>query len=82
MKLIRIPKTFYTDHWERALPTPEIIRETSRHYFVAADDPSLPELLDDALFYAHPHGPDAPWLRGLKASARATAHAIRAAGAA
>lgn len=82
MKLIRIPKAFLLDHWERALPTPEIIRETGRHYFVSADDPAVPELLADADYYAHPYGPDAEWLFGLKASARATAKALRAGGAA
>lgn len=77
MNLIRLPQKFFTDHWERALPTPEVVRETKSHVFVRADDPALPELLNDAEYYAHPNGPDADWLGGLKASARATVRAIK-----
>lgn len=74
--MIRLPKLFFDDHWERELPTPVIIKETARHYFVSADDPAIPELLDDAEYYTDPYGPDAPW---LKRSALATANAIRSA---
>ena len=79
MITIRLPKQFFDDHWERELPTPAIIKQTRQHYYVAADDPALPELLDDADYYAGAYGPDAPW---LKSSARATVKAIRAGGAA
>lgn len=82
--LIRLPWRFYTDHLERGLPTPaEHERSNARHVWVRADDPALPELLDDARYYADPHGPDgggmdAAWYRGLKASAKATVAAIEA----
>lgn len=75
--IIRIPWKFALDHSERDLDTPEVVRETRSHWFIRADDPALPELLNDAEFYADPWGPDAEWLGGLKASARATIRAIR-----
>lgn len=76
MAEIRIPKRFFLDHWERDLPTPEILRDTAKHYFISSDDPNLPELLDDAAHYAHAHGPDeAP--AGLKPAARALIEAVR-----
>jgi hypothetical protein len=76
---IRLPVFFFRDHEERDLPTPVVLRRTARHVFVSADDIELAELLDDAEFYAHRYGPDGDGLSGLKASARATAAAIRAA---
>lgn len=75
--LIRIPWVFALDHDERELPTPEIVKSTKSHWWVRADDPALPELLSDAEHYAHPWGPDAEGLGGLKASAKATVRAIR-----
>jgi hypothetical protein len=72
--LIRIPKRFLDDHLERDLPTPEIVRETSLHYFIASGDPAIGELIEDARHYAD--GLDeAP--RGIVMSARATLRAIR-----
>lgn len=73
IRLIRIPIQFFEDHHARALPTPEIVRDTRRHYFISADDPHLESLRSDAEFYADRWGPDAPW---LKVSARATVAAI------
>lgn len=75
--LIRLPVTFFIDHEERSLPTPTVVRETKSHFFVASGDPALGELLSDAEHYAHPYGPDADGLSGLKASAKATVRAIR-----
>lgn len=76
-QLIRLPIKFMLDHSERDLDTPEIVRHTKSHWWVDAADPALSELLNDAEFYSHPYGPDAEWLGGLKASARATVRAIR-----
>lgn len=76
-KLIRLPPSFYQDHDERDLPTPEDVGKAKSYVLVRADDPALPELLNDAEHYAHPWGPDAEGLSGLKASARATVRAIR-----
>lgn len=56
--LIKLPKRFFNDHYDRDLPTPEIVSETARHYIVDRDDPAIPELLNDAEFYASPDGPD------------------------
>ena len=76
-KLIRIPKGFYQDHADRDLPTPEVVRCTSRHLYVRSDDPALPELLNDAEYYSDPHG---PWAGiGLRSSALATVRAIASA---
>lgn len=77
VKTIKLPPAFYEDHDERDLPTPEDIGKAKSYVLVRADDPALGELLDDAEHYAHPWGPDAEGLSGLKASARATVRAIR-----
>lgn len=74
-KLIRIPDRFYRDHMDRDLPTPEVVRFTSRHIYISSDDPALPELLDDAEYYADPWGPDGGI--GLRMSAKATVKAIK-----
>jgi hypothetical protein len=50
---LKIGVTFYDDHGDRELPTPEEVRRTRRTVTIRADDPALPELIDDALFYAH-----------------------------
>lgn len=74
---IRIPPAFYADHADRSLPTPEDLSNAKNYVLVRADDPALPELLNDAEYYASPYGPDADYLGGLKASAKATVRAIR-----
>ena len=76
--LICIPRKFYEDHGERCLPTPEAHRTTARHVFVDINDPLLPELLDDAEYYADERG-ICPEVRGICRSAKATAKAITAA---
>lgn len=74
---IRIPKRFFVDHWERDLPTPKILKETSSHYYIDAKDEALDELISDAKHYADPRATDAEqWLRNsasalLKALGRA-----------
>ena len=77
--LIRIPRVFLDDHAERDLPTPAIPKSTRPYYWIRADDPALPELVNDAEYYAE-GGIDTrafPHLFGLVASARATLAAIR-----
>ena len=76
--LVRIPRKFYEDHDERCLPTPVAHRTTTRHVFVDINDPLLPELLDDAEYYADERG-ICPEVRGICRSAKATAKAITAA---
>jgi len=73
---LRIPKVFFDDHYGRALDTPAIVRATKAHYYIDAADPFIPELRSDAEFYCHPFGPDAYYLGGLKASARALLKAL------
>lgn len=73
---IRLPLTFYIDHDERGLPTPEDIGNLKSRIVIRADDPALGELLSDAEYYAHPSGPDAA-PRGVILSAVATVRAIR-----
>lgn len=71
--MIRLPKRFMDDHSERDLPTPEVVRETKTHYYVDPLDPNLPELLDDAKYYAE----DVDCVpAGIVASARATVAAL------
>ena len=69
-----IPKAYYRDHVECECEAPDIIRETSRHYVISAEEtPELAELRSRAAFYAEPHiDADTPHLRGIVASARAT----------
>lgn len=76
MKTVKVRARFYIDHQERDLPSPAIIKNLGSKYVVSLDDPDLPELLSDAEFYASKNGPDL-LPPGLKASARATAKAIR-----
>lgn len=75
---VAIPRAFYDDHTGRELLTPPAIRTTRRHYVISLYGVATDELLDDADHYAHPDGPDMIDI-GLKASARATAKAIRSA---
>jgi len=80
--MIRIPRRFYDDHFDRDLDSPAILKETKAHYWIDRTDPATRELLSDALFYGQPDHFD--WsdssLRGLIISARATATAINAPG--
>lgn len=75
MTKISLPRYFYWDHHERDLPTPKMLIGNRAHIIVAADDPALQDLLDDAKHYASPNGPD-QLPPGLKSSARATVRAI------
>lgn len=61
--IIRIPRTFFDDHQGRMLPTPEVVKETSRNVWVVAEGPGWNDLIADAEFYAGPWGPDdAGWV--------------------
>ena len=79
MKLTRIPKRFFDDHFERGLPTPPVVKSTSMHYWIDVTDPSVPDLLDDADFYrtemtnGYAYGTGL----GLQRSADATYNAIQ-----
>ena len=76
--LIKIPQRFFQDHAERDLDTPEIIKMTSTHYWIKADDPHITELYQDAKFYAKPWIDSVPGdgLWGIVVSARATKRAL------
>lgn len=54
MVRIRVPRLFIDDHIERELPTPVLHGNdgSGRQYVIDTDDPNLPELLDDARYYA------------------------------
>lgn len=72
---LTIPAAFLADHAERDLPTPTILRAKGSRVVVCADDPALPDLIDDARYYAE-NGNDAPsW---LKRSAAALLKALSA----
>ena len=77
-KLIKIPKRFYDDHYERDLESPLIVKETKTHYWISADDEHLNELYTDAEFYSAPYVDARPgdYLWGIVVSARATVKAI------
>jgi hypothetical protein len=78
-KRIKVPMCFYQDHRDRALPTPTDHGNAKRYALIELDDPATADLLSDAEFYCHPNGPDAYYLGGLKASAKATVKAIKGA---
>lgn len=77
-KLIKLPKTFFIDHKERDLDTPEVAKETKANVWVHANDPYLAELKSDAQFYYDLwcEGAWDQYLFGLCMSARATLKAI------
>ena len=75
-QLLKLPRRFVDDHIDRELPTPEIVRQTQRHVWVRADDPWLPELLNDADFYADSVGLDRDALP-ISLAARALLRAVQ-----
>lgn len=78
---VKIPKTFYEDHKWRDLPTPEAVKETKRNVWVRPDDPALPELRNDAEYYADTQGFDPSTQRTVCRSAKALLRALDGAGA-
>lgn len=79
--LIKLPKGFFDDHCERDLDTPEVVKETDRHYWVCKNDPAIKELKDDAEYYIDiwNAGGWEKYLFGLIQSAKATLKALEAA---
>jgi hypothetical protein len=78
-KTIKVPALFYRDHDERGCePFCNPVKRTARYVWLRVDDPGLPELLDDAGYYADQYGPaTGEGYRGLRKSAAATVKAIR-----
>ena len=68
LRELRIPTTFYADHYERDLPTPPVIRYSGHHAIIDADHPDVASLRDDALYYSGKDNTDAP--TALKQAAR------------
>ena len=52
VQIVRLPRLFIDDHIERGCDTPEIIKQSTRFYWMRTDDPNMPELLNDAAHYA------------------------------
>jgi hypothetical protein len=52
VQIVRLPRLFIDDHIERGCDTPEIIKQSARFYWMRAEDPAMPELLNDAAHYA------------------------------
>jgi len=78
MKLIRIPQTFFDDHYWRELPTPNIVKSTKQHYWIYANenDEGYVDLLDDADMYASDGAPDWDEGKGIRLAAKALIKAI------
>lgn len=76
--LVKIPQRFLQDHADRDLDTPEIVKITSKHFWISLDDPHTTELYQDAEFYAKPWVDSKPGdgLWGVVVSARATKRAL------
>jgi hypothetical protein len=49
---VKLPALFIDDHIERDCATPAIIKTVGKCYVMRADDPAMPELLNDAAHYA------------------------------
>jgi hypothetical protein len=81
MKLIKVPRAFHDDHLSRSddsedAPATDPVRYTKAHVYLRADDPGIPDLLDDARHYADPSWSLDPAYFGLKRSAVATVKAL------
>lgn len=51
MSVIRITKSFYTDHIERDLEAPAVLRSSKRYYWIDTEDEHFAELHSDAEYY-------------------------------
>ena len=80
-ELVRIPTLFHRDCTECDCEVPEIIKVTSRNYYIKPDrDERMDELIDRALYYAETLGFDEGAKRTYCASARATLRALHKSG--
>jgi len=80
-ELVRIPTRFHRDCTESDCEVPEIIKVTSRHYYIRPDkDKRMDELIDRAIMYAWSQGWDEGTKKVLTPSARATLKALHKAG--
>jgi len=80
-ELVRIPTLFHRDCTECDCDVPEIVRATSRNYYIRPDrDKRMDELIDRAIYYADTLGFDEHCKRTYCASARATLKALYKAG--
>lgn len=79
--MIRIPVAFYRDHKERGLDTPVNHSRFKSYVLIDPIDPALPELLNDAEYYAN-YMSDPEWSSavGMARSAAAMLRAIRGEG--
>lgn len=65
-RVIKLPATFFNDYEERELPTPNVVRRSSRFVWIKLDDGALSDLLQDARWYASEDvdlDSDALWVR-------------------
>jgi len=72
-----LPKTFWLDHAERALPAGDVVKWAGNRGLIKCSESELAEIASDADHYAHEFGPDADGLEGIKRSAKATQRAIK-----
>lgn len=74
---IKLPLRFYEDHSSRDLDTPKALSYTKTHVYVDSEDPAIPELLDDAKYYAESMRYMDSDCRGLCMSAKATVKILK-----
>lgn len=70
---VKLPAKFIDDHRERDCDTPAILKTVGKCYVMRVDDPAMPELLNDAAYYADEsmsRGGFDPCYSGLIQSAR------------
>ena len=82
MAAVRVPGLFYDDHMDRGLPTPPAERTTKHHVWIDPAHDAATELLNDAVHYADPMGPEVEdqWGRNLRRAAIKTVAILEEAG--
>ncbi len=75
---VRLPRLFAEDHYERDLPTGELVSESKRFMtFRITDKETLDEWISDASFYSDVTGMDFEAMHSIARSARRCVEILR-----